>query len=99
MSPASDVVVAGRLASGDIERLSAAGMRSVIDLSADDGTQDFDEVRGGGLDYTNLPLREGRTPAICASSRLSSSLRNWCSVSSSTTRPSNMKTLRWAKSA
>lgn len=60
MLPVSDAAVAGRLAPGDIERLRAAGIRSVIDLSVDDETPDFDEagaVRAAGLYYTNLPLR------------------------------------------
>lgn len=60
MSPVPGVVVAGRLAPDDIERLRAAGIRSVIDLSADDETPDFDEagaMRAAGVAYANLPLR------------------------------------------
>jgi len=59
-SPAPGIVSSGRLAPADIERLRAAGIRQVIDLTLDTETPDFDEaaaVRDAGLDYANLPLR------------------------------------------
>ena len=58
-SPAPGIVSAGRLQSGDIERLRAAGIRHVIDLTPDAETPGFDEaaaVRAAGMGYDNLPL-------------------------------------------
>ena len=62
-APAPGVLSAGRLAPGDVERLREAGVRQVIDLTADAETPDFDEaaaVREAGLAYANLPLRGGQ---------------------------------------
>lgn len=58
-SPSPGVLVAGRIAEADLERLRAAGIRQVIDLTPDAETPGFDEaaaVRTSGLDYSNLPL-------------------------------------------
>lgn len=60
VSPAPGIVSAGRLALADVERVRAAGIRHVIDLTPDAETPDFDEaaaVRDAGLTYSNLPLR------------------------------------------
>ncbi|MEG3791158.1 sulfur transferase domain-containing protein [Lysobacter sp. CCNWLW3] len=60
VSPTPGVYAAGRIAAADIERLRAAGIRQVIDLTPDDETPDFDEaaaVRRSGLAYSNLALR------------------------------------------
>lgn len=60
VSPARGVLAAGRIAPADVERLRAAGIRQVIDLTPDDETPEFDEaaaVRGSGLGYSNLALR------------------------------------------
>jgi uncharacterized protein (TIGR01244 family) len=57
---APGVVVAGRLQPGDLEGVSAAGIRHVIDLTPDVETPGFDEaeaVRAAGITYSNLPLR------------------------------------------
>ena len=60
VSPAPGVLVAGRIAGPDLERLRAAGIRQVIDLTPDAETPDFDEAaaaHASGLGYSNLPLR------------------------------------------
>lgn len=62
VSPAPGVLAGGRIAPVDVERLRAAGIRQVIDLTPDDETPDFNEaatVRDSGLAYSNLPLRGG----------------------------------------
>jgi uncharacterized protein (TIGR01244 family) len=59
-SPVPGVLVAGRIATGDIESLREAGIRHVVDLTPDEETPAFDEaaaVRAAGLGYSNLPLR------------------------------------------
>lgn len=59
VSPAPGIVSAGRLAPSDIERVRAAGIGHVIDLTPDEETPGFDEaaaVRAAGLAYSNLPL-------------------------------------------
>ncbi len=59
VSPEPGIVSAGRIASGDIDGLRAAGIRHVIDLTPDAETPGFDEaaaVRDAGLSYSNLPL-------------------------------------------
>lgn len=68
VSPQPGVVSGGRLAPEDIARVRAAGIRHVIDLTADAETPDFDEaaaVRAAGLAYSTLPLDgpAGLTPA------------------------------------
>ena len=58
-APAPGVYAAGRLAPADVAALKASGVRSVVDLSLDDETPDFDEaaaVRAAGLGYANLPV-------------------------------------------
>lgn len=58
-APAPGIYTAGRLKPTDIAGLKAAGVRSVIDLSLDDETPDFDEaaaVQAAGLRYANLPV-------------------------------------------
>lgn len=60
VSPAPGIISAGRLGPADVERVRAAGIRHVIDLTPDPETPDFDEataVRAAGLAYSNLPLR------------------------------------------
>lgn len=60
LSPAPGIVSAGRLGPADVQRVRAAGIRHVIDLTPDAETPDFDEataVRAAGLVYSNLPLR------------------------------------------
>lgn len=60
VSPAPGIVSAGRLGPADVERVRAAGIRQVIDLTPDAETPDFDEaaaIRATGLTYANLPLR------------------------------------------
>jgi len=62
VSPAHGVVSAGRLDAEDVERVKAAGIRHVIDLTPDAETPEFDEaaaVRAAGMAYSNLPLRGG----------------------------------------
>jgi uncharacterized protein (TIGR01244 family) len=62
LSPTRGVLVTGRLAEADVDRLRAAGYRQVIDLTPDAETPDFDEaaaVRDSRLGYSNLPLRGG----------------------------------------
>ncbi len=57
--PAPQRVASGRLHAGDIAALQHAGIRHVIDLSADSETPGFDEaasVRIGGMAYHNLPI-------------------------------------------
>ncbi len=52
-------VASGRLSAADIPKLAAAGIQTVIDLSADGETPDFDEaaaVRDAGMRYHNLPI-------------------------------------------
>jgi uncharacterized protein (TIGR01244 family) len=59
VSPAAGVVAAGRLTLEDIARLQRAGIRHVIDLTAEAETPEFDEesaVRSVGIGYSNLPL-------------------------------------------
>lgn len=59
-SPEPGIISAGRLVPRDIDRLRAAGIRHVIDLTADAETPGFDEaeaVRAARLGYDNLPLR------------------------------------------
>lgn len=59
-APAPGVYTAGRLTPADIAALKASGVRSVLDLSLDDETPDFDEaaaVRAAGLRYDNLPVK------------------------------------------
>ncbi len=58
--PAPNRVASGHLRASDIALLKQAGIRHVIDLSADEETPDFDEanaVRSAGIDYRNLPIR------------------------------------------
>lgn len=58
--PAPHRVASGRLAADDVAVLQRAGIRTVIDLSVDSETPDFDEaaaVRAAGIGYRNLPIR------------------------------------------
>lgn len=58
-APVPGVYTAGRIAPADVPALKAAGVRSVVDLSLDSETPDFDEasaVRAAGLRYDNLPV-------------------------------------------
>lgn len=53
-------IASGRIQASDIARLQSAGVREVIDLSADSETPAFDEaaaVRSAGMIYQNLPIR------------------------------------------
>lgn len=57
--PAEHRVASGRLQPGDVTALKQAGVRQVIDLSADSETPAFDEaaaVRAAGIGYHNLPI-------------------------------------------
>lgn len=57
--PAPHRVASGRLQAGDMVALKSAGIRQVIDLSADSETPDFDEaaaMRSAGIAYHNLPI-------------------------------------------
>lgn len=59
-SPEPGIVSAGRLQPDDIDRLRAAGIRHVVDLTPDAETPAFDEaaaVHAAGLGYDNLPLQ------------------------------------------
>lgn len=59
--PAPQRVASGRLQAADMAALQRAGIRNVIDLSADEETPDFDEaasVRAAGMTYRNLPIRD-----------------------------------------
>lgn len=58
--PAAHRIASGRLQARDIPALRKAGVREVIDLSADSETPHFDEakaVRRAGIEYHNLPIR------------------------------------------
>lgn len=60
VSPAPGIVSAGRLGPADVERVRAAGIRQVIDLTPDTETPNFDEaaaLRAAGRAYANLPMR------------------------------------------
>jgi uncharacterized protein (TIGR01244 family) len=60
LTPEQGVTVAGRLAPKDIKSLRQAGVRYVVDLTADAETPEFDEaaaVRTAGIGYANLPIR------------------------------------------
>lgn len=64
--PAAGIRSGGRISAADLPALDAAGVRHVIDLTADGETPDFDEaaaVRAAGMRYDNLPVRgaEGLT--------------------------------------
>lgn len=57
--PAAHRVASGRLQPDDVALLKQAGVRQVIDLSADSETPDFDEaatLRAAGIGYHNLPI-------------------------------------------
>jgi uncharacterized protein (TIGR01244 family) len=59
-SPAEGIRSGGRISAADLPALDDAGVRHVIDLSADEETPDFDEaaaVRAAGMRYDNLPIR------------------------------------------
>ena len=59
---APNFVASGRLEAGDIAALRKAGIRTVIDLSDDEETPDFDEataVGDAGMAYRNLPIDGG----------------------------------------
>lgn len=61
--PAAHRVASGRLQASDVALLKDAGIRQVIDLSADSETPDFDEaaaMRKAGIDYHNLPIHGAR---------------------------------------
>lgn len=65
-NPAEGIHSGGRISAADLPALGAAGVRHVIDLTADGETPDFDEaaaVRAAGMRYDNLPVRgaEGLT--------------------------------------
>lgn len=57
--PLPDVVSAGQPAEEELERLAAAGFRTVLDLRAPDEPRGYDERRvaeRAGLAYENLPV-------------------------------------------
>lgn len=57
--PAPHRVASGRLQAGDMAALKGAGIRQVIDLSANAETPDFDEaaaMRSADITYHNLPI-------------------------------------------
>jgi uncharacterized protein (TIGR01244 family) len=59
---APNFVASGRLGADDIAALEKAGIRTVIDLSDDEETPDFDEataVSEAGMRYRNLPIDGG----------------------------------------
>ena len=61
--PAPARIASGRLQASDIPALQAAGVREVIDLSADSETPGFDEaaaLRKAGITYRNLPIHGAR---------------------------------------
>ncbi len=58
--PAPHRVASGRLQADDVAALQRAGIKRVVDLSADSETPAFDEaaaMRQAGIGYTNLPIR------------------------------------------
>ena len=57
--PAPDRIASGHLQAGDLPALQSAGVRTVIDLSVDSETPDFDEaaaIQRAGIAYHNLPI-------------------------------------------
>lgn len=59
---APNFIASGRLEAADIAALEKAGIRTVIDLSDDEETPDFDEaaaVTEAGMRYRNLPIDGG----------------------------------------
>lgn len=57
--PAPHRVASGRLHGDDVAALKRAGIKQVIDLSADSETPDFDEaaaMRAADISYHNLPI-------------------------------------------
>lgn len=57
--PLPDVVSAGQPAEEELDRLAAAGFRTVLDLRAPDEPRGYDEQRAAeraGMTYVNLPV-------------------------------------------
>lgn len=70
-----EITTSGKLVKGDVARLSAIGVRHVINLAmgdSPDGLVDEDELlRGAGIAYTHIPVpfedpREEHYSAFCA---------------------------------